>query len=170
MPGTSQSEVSTNSPKCNCLCSQLATTVQELEEKVDKIIKGQSTWTPKRPILKPCGSVQKGEQVQKGKFPETLWCKFSFIYFLTVIHSCFFSLTFGFLLDWKNYTICISARILLDFERFRLGPRADRKSRENACQARSQVHRFFNYMLVGSSATAGTQDLRFMNHMDRLHM
>lgn len=84
----SQSEASSGSVARKCICdySQLATRVQELEQKMDMLITQRSRRTPthstpKRPSFHHGGSAQKGEHLQKGQMSEAFYGKFSLCLF-----------------------------------------------------------------------------------------
>lgn len=69
-----------------------------------------------------------------------------------------------------NTFFVTAVKALIDFKKFRLGPRTGKKDMDNAHQARSHAHRFCNYMLVGCSTNAGMHDLTFLNQIDRLRV
>nr|XP_046245078.1 uncharacterized protein LOC124059268 [Scatophagus argus] len=64
----------------------------------------------------------------------------------------------------------LCGKIILDFEKFILGPRTGRKDIENARQARSHAQRFCNYLLGGCLRDAGSTDLLFLRQIDKIRM
>lgn len=105
-----QSEASSKSVSRECNCNFLTKRVEKLEEKVDTLMKNHhhNTFTPKRPIFKPTGSVQKGERVQIGRMSgSTLYSKFSILFFqfLPLSLLCHCNLDVTVIMIFENVTV-----------------------------------------------------------------